>query len=152
MQLVQTAPPVVAAPPLASLHHVGITVTDLDRSVAWYGEMLGMVQWMEETYPGGRTAGLMRPGTYVHLGLDAHDRNDGEDFAPHRTGLDHLCFGVASRAELDDWRAHLTARGVACSRDPRLHRAGPVLPVHLHRPGRRGAGADVPRGLTHPVR
>jgi glyoxylase I family protein len=115
MQLVQTAPPVVAAPPLASLHHVGITVTDLDRSVTWYGEMLGMVQWMEETYPGGRTAGLMRPGTHVHVGLDAHDRNDGEDFAPHRTGLDHLCFGVASRAELDDWRAHLTARGVACS-------------------------------------
>ena len=79
MQLVQTAPPVVvAAPPPASLHHVGITVTDLDRSVAWYGEMLGMVQWMEETYPGGRTAGLMRPGTHVHVGLDAHDRNDGE--------------------------------------------------------------------------
>jgi glyoxylase I family protein len=115
MQLVQTAPPVVATPPLASLHHVGITVTDLDRSVTWYGEMLGMVQWMEETYPGGRTAGLMRPGTHVHVGLDAHDRNDGEDFSPHRTGLDHLCFGVASRAELDDWRAHLTARGVACS-------------------------------------
>ena len=115
MQLVQTAPTPTAAPPMTSLHHVGITVTDLERSVRWYGEMLGMVQWMEETYPGGRTAGLMRPGTHVHVGLDAHDRNDGEDFSPHRTGLDHLCFGVASRAELDDWRAHLTARGVACS-------------------------------------
>lgn len=115
MQLVQTAPTPTAAPPMASLHHVGITVTDLERSVRWYGEMLGMVQWMEETYPGGRTAGLMRPGTPVHVGLDGHDRNDGEDFAPHRTGLDHLCFGVASRAGLDDWRAHLTERGVACS-------------------------------------
>jgi hypothetical protein len=61
-----TAPdPSVAVGPsgLVGLHHVGITVTDIERSLRWYREMLGMVQWGEEHFPGGRTALLMRPGT-----------------------------------------------------------------------------------------
>jgi glyoxylase I family protein len=101
-------------PALAGLHHIGITVTDLARSVRWYAEMLGLVQWMEETYPGGRTACLMRPGTSVHIGLDAHDANAGEPFAPHRTGLDHLALTAASRGELEAWHAYLSGKGVAC--------------------------------------
>jgi glyoxylase I family protein len=108
-----TAPAIPTSPPeLAALHHIGITVTDLPRSVAWYGEVLGMVQWGEERYPGGRTALLMRPGTHVHLGLDAHDANEGEAFGAHRTGLDHLAFMITSREELVAWHAFLTARGV----------------------------------------
>jgi glyoxylase I family protein len=104
-----------AGPPaLTAIHHVGITVTDLARSVAWYAEVLGMVQWGEETYPGGRTALLVRPGTHVHVGLDAHEANEGERFAPHRTGLDHLSLMVASRDELVAWRAWLGAHDVPC--------------------------------------
>jgi len=102
-------------PPLAALHHVGITVTDQERSIRWYREMLGMVQWGEERHPGGRTALLMRPGTHVHLGLDSHEANAGEAFAPHRTGLDHLSFMITTREELEAWHAHLTGRGVGCS-------------------------------------
>jgi glyoxylase I family protein len=118
MQQTATAQDVTAPtspPALAALHHVGITVSDQDRSVAWYGEMLGMVRWGEERYPGGSTALVMRPGTHVHLGLDAHDANQGEPFGPHRTGLDHLAFMVPSRDEVEDWHAYLSARDVACS-------------------------------------
>ena len=64
MQQTATTKAVIAPnspPDLAALHHVGITVTDQVRSVAWYGEMLGMVQWGEERYPGGSTALMMRP-------------------------------------------------------------------------------------------
>lgn len=102
------------APPLTGIHHVGITVTDLARSLAWYTEMLGMVHWGEERYPGGRTALLMRPDHSVHLGLDEHERNAREPFEPHRTGLDHLSLAVASRADLERWHAVLTARGADC--------------------------------------
>jgi glyoxylase I family protein len=105
-----------AAPPaVTTLHHLGITVTDLTRSVTWYREVLGMVPIMEEHYPGGRTVVLNRPGTAVDIGLDDHEDNEGERFAPHRTGLDHLSIAVPSRPELDTWHAHLTARGVECS-------------------------------------
>jgi glyoxylase I family protein len=108
-----TAP---AGPPaLGRIHHVGITVTDLTRSLAWYREVLGMVPVMEENYPGGRTIVLVRPGTAVDIGLDEHEANEGERFAPHRTGLDHVSLAVPTRAELDIWHAHLTALGVECS-------------------------------------
>jgi glyoxylase I family protein len=111
-----SAPGTTTEPPaLAALHHIGITVTDQKRSVEWYGEMLGMVQWGEERYPGGSTALLMRPGTHVHLGLDSHEANGGESFAPHRTGLDHLAFMIVTRGELEAWHSYLTGRGVECS-------------------------------------
>lgn len=67
---------------LVGLHHVGITVTHIERSLRWYGEMSGMVQWGEEHYPGGRTALLMRPGTHLHLGLDVYEANEGEPSPP----------------------------------------------------------------------
>jgi glyoxylase I family protein len=106
----RTGPPAVA-----SLHHVGITVTDLTRSLAWYREVLGMVPVMEERYPGGRTVVLLRPGTAVDIGLDEHEANEGERFAPHRTGLDHLSVSVPTRGDLDAWHDHLTSLGVECS-------------------------------------
>ena len=112
---VSAAAPATAAPALSTLHHVGITVTDLARSVTWYQEMLGMVVLMEERYPGGRTVVLMRPGTGVDIGLDEHDANEGEPFACHRTGLDHISLSVPTRAELDEWHAWLTSRGIPCS-------------------------------------
>lgn len=105
----------VQIPALVNLHHVGITVTDLQRSIRWYGEMLGMVVVMEATYPGGRVVVMIRPGTAVDIGLDWHEANEGEAFAPHRTGLDHLALGTTSRAELDAWHAYLVGKGVECS-------------------------------------
>jgi hypothetical protein len=30
----------------------------------------------------------------------------GERFDPRRTGLDHLAFAAADRAELEEWQAH----------------------------------------------
>lgn len=114
-QTATAATPAVPIPALSGLHHVGITVTDLERSVRWYSDMLGLVQQMEHFYPGGRVVVMVRPGTAVDIGLDHHERNEGEPFAPHRTGLDHLAFATTTRAELDVWHAHLSAKGVECS-------------------------------------
>ena len=100
-------------PGVTTLHHVGITVTDLARSVAWYREVLGMVPVMEEHYAGGRTVVLVRPGAAVDIGLDEHEANEGERFAPHRTGLDHISFGLPDSAALEQWRARLDELGIA---------------------------------------
>jgi glyoxylase I family protein len=43
----------------------------------------------------------------VHYAADTADR-----FDEFRTGLDHLAFGVESRAELEAWEFELAARGV----------------------------------------
>jgi len=100
---------------LSGVHHVGLTVTDAERSKGWYSEVLGMIEWMREEYPGGHTIGMVRPGSGLFIGLDTHERNGAEEFAPHRTGLDHLALAVDSRAELDTWHRHLVATGVNCS-------------------------------------
>ena len=48
----------------------------------------------------------------LSLGLDHHPSNGGEGFDPTRTGLDHVCFHVASLDELQAWPAHLEAEGI----------------------------------------
>jgi glyoxylase I family protein len=57
----------------------------------------------------------MRLDHSLHIGLDTHDRNAGESFAPHRTGLDHVGLAATSRDELKQWHAHLSEKGVTCS-------------------------------------
>ncbi|MFE1101889.1 VOC family protein [Nocardiopsis alba] len=109
-----TAPPRSPAG-LNAIHHVGISVSDLERSVGWYERALGMVRWMDETFEGGRTAGLMRPGTMLYLGITQHDECGDEDFSPRRRGLDHLTFAAGSREELKEWQSHLIDLGVECS-------------------------------------
>ena len=46
------------------------------------------------------------------LTLYQHPANRGEHFAETRTGLDHISFAVAGRAELKEWGRRLTDNGV----------------------------------------
>ena len=96
-------------------HHLSLTVTDLDASAAWYREVFGLQQIMQETHDGGRALVFMQPQTGVFLGLHAHDGNDGRQFAETRTGLDHISFSVGSRDELAEWEKTLRDRGVQVS-------------------------------------
>ena len=43
-------------PPLSGLHHVGATVSDLDASIAWYPDRLGLEQLSTYGWPGVRAA------------------------------------------------------------------------------------------------
>lgn len=101
-------------PSISAIHHVSVTVTDLDRSVAWYGEVLGLDRLMEEKHPDGRGYAIVlgKPDWSLCVGLHVHDANESERFAESRTGLDHVGFLVSSRAELEAWEARLTELGV----------------------------------------
>ena len=48
----------------------------------------------------------------IILGLREFKSNEGEAFSPDRTGIDHLSFGVGSRAELEKWAALFEEKGV----------------------------------------
>lgn len=97
-------------PTISAIHHISLTVSDIDRSASWYSDVLGLTKLMDETHPdgGGYAVVLGLPDWSLCVGLHNHDTNDGETFAEHRTGLDHVSFLVASRAELDKWQARLT--------------------------------------------
>ena len=96
-------------PDITGIHHVSVTVTDLERSVPWYSEVLGLTKLMEEHHPDGQGYAIVlgKPDWSMCVGLHAHPTNEGETFAESRTGLDHVGFLVSNRAELDAWQSRL---------------------------------------------
>jgi catechol 2,3-dioxygenase-like lactoylglutathione lyase family enzyme len=91
------------------LRHAGLTVTDLDRSVAWYGRVLGLAEAFREQHA-DRTSAVLRGGPVI-LGLVRFTTTESP-FSPAHVGLDHLCFAVRNRAELEAWAQHLDRCGV----------------------------------------
>ena len=102
------------APSVAGIHHLGLTVRDIEISEIWYSEVLGLVRAFVEPHPtgGGHTVVMTSPGTTLFLGLDHHPQADRRDFDARRTGLDHLALRLENRSDLDTWVAHLAALGV----------------------------------------
>lgn len=107
-----------AAPAVTGYHHLGLTVCDVDRSEAWYGKVFGFQRAFVEPHNEGTGYAVVMniPGTPVFMGLDKHDAHQGERFEEHRTGLDHLAIGVATREDVDRWVEHLDALGVEHSK------------------------------------
>jgi len=97
---------------ITGFRHAGLTVTDLDRSAAWYAKVLGFSELFREA-KGERTAVILgMPGTNLLLGLVHFADGASDVFTPFRTGLDHLCFAVASREEVNAWTRRLDEHGV----------------------------------------
>jgi glyoxylase I family protein len=100
---------------LSGIHHVSLSVRDLDRSRDWYTRVFGLDVLMEERADERDACVLVFPGTTVAVGLTRHAGNDGAAFAPERTGLDHVAFTAATRSDLDVCIARLDELGVAHS-------------------------------------
>lgn len=104
-------------PSISTIHHISLTVGDIDRSTTWYTDVLGLTHLMDEKHPDGSGYAVVlgHPDWSMCVGLHVHDGNRGEAFSEQRTGLDHVSFLVSSRAELDEWGTHLDELGVARS-------------------------------------
>jgi catechol 2,3-dioxygenase-like lactoylglutathione lyase family enzyme len=92
------------------VHHLRLTVTDIDRSVDFYTRVLGF----ELKARFSPTAVFLHDGT-LGLGLCTpwHELSDGEQrFDEARVGLDHLGLRVASAADVEAAAKHLDAEGV----------------------------------------
>jgi glyoxylase I family protein len=94
------------------LHHLAITVTDLDTSIQWYESVFDVHPILDVPHPGG--VGRILAGTDGELmfALHRHDANDGRLFTETTTGLDHGGLAVPSRRDLELWQEHLEAKGV----------------------------------------
>jgi len=102
-------------PDMAGISHLDLTVRDLDRSTAWYLDVLGLTELRRDEHPGRRVSVLYHPGSRLVIGLNEHDANPGEAFDERRTGLDHVGFRVDSRDDLEAWGQHLDERDVTRS-------------------------------------
>lgn len=95
------------------ISHVALTVSDLDRSKEFYGRLVGTDPVVDEDAGGFyHVVYALEGGTL--LGLHTHPTsNDQPVFSEYRSGLDHLAFGVSSRADLEKWLSRLDELGVS---------------------------------------
>lgn len=98
--------------PTPTLHHLALTVTNLDSSVEWYGKVFGVRPVLDVPHPGGLGRILAGPDRTLMFALHHHDGNSGETCQETVTGLDHAGLAVTSRADLEQWQDHLEAHGV----------------------------------------
>ena len=94
------------------LHHLALTVTDLDVSVRWYENVFGVTFLMDAPHQGGVGRVLANENRELMIVLHRHDTNGGELFGETSTGLDHAGFMVPTRADLETWQNHLEVLGV----------------------------------------
>jgi glyoxylase I family protein len=100
-------------PPISGLHHLSITVSDLDRSVPWYRDLLGLREVGHQQHADGRTVVLApEDGSFVIL-LQEHKAHEGAGFSEHRPGLDHLSFRVDDVETLEAWERRFDERDVS---------------------------------------
>jgi glyoxylase I family protein len=101
-------------PRTTGIHHFAPTVTDVEKSAAWYADVFGLTRLARIAPHHGNDAGgfavlLVDERTGLLIGLHEHDTNTGSRFDESRTGLDHVAWGVELREELEDWEDWLTA-------------------------------------------
>ncbi|MEO6571649.1 MAG: VOC family protein [Ilumatobacteraceae bacterium] len=113
----------VPVPPtaLTGLHHVRLTVTDIERSKAFYSQLLGIdpaIDFTAETLVSG-----VRDDPHRFFGGCTFAFNDnllglrpvgepGDRFDSTRVGLDHLSLGVSSMDDLRHAAECLDALGI----------------------------------------
>src|SRR6266851_7022582 len=105
---------------LGEIHHLRLTVTDIERSREFYTGLLGFNVAAEApashdpksdpSYPVLCGGVVMAKGNYL-LGLRPVAAK-GDQFDENRVGLDHLSFSVESRAALNEAIRMLDERGV----------------------------------------
>jgi glyoxylase I family protein len=106
--------------PTGDIHHLRLTVTDLERSRQFYTSMLGFEVVVESPPPDDPSTaevfkilfgGVVMIRGNLLMGLrPMAPRSDR--FDPDRVGLDHLSFGVASRDDLEEAVRLFDSQGV----------------------------------------
>ena len=99
-------------PSFSTISHLDLTVSDAERSAAWYVETLGLRRARRADLDNRIMIVLVHPATGLVIGLNQHHEQTADGFDEHRPGLDHVGFTVSDRGELDQWEARLGELGV----------------------------------------
>src|SRR5262245_46251387 len=90
---------------LVGVHHLGLTVQDVERSTRWYENVLGFGESGRLGTPDDprQKIFLRHPDLAIRLGLVQHRNGATHRFDETHTGLDHLAFAVPAVAALRRW-------------------------------------------------
>lgn len=94
-----------------ALTHVALTVASLEKSRPWYQSLFGSDPVLDEDTGTFHHVVWLIGGTL--LGIHEHPSLNATEPADElRPGLDHVAFGCASRAELEQWEKRLDELGI----------------------------------------
>jgi glyoxylase I family protein len=103
---------------IAGLHHVTLICADVERSVGFYRNLLGMRVVKQTVNEDDRSARHLffgdahgAPGTLITC-LEYAELDEG---VVGRGSTHHFALSVESEEELDAWRDYLRGRGVPCT-------------------------------------
>jgi glyoxylase I family protein len=103
---------------IAGLHHVTLICADVERSVGFYRNLLGMRIVKQTVNEDDRSARHLffgdehgTPGTLITC-LEYAELDEG---VVGRGSTHHFALSVESEEELDAWRDYLRGRGVPCT-------------------------------------
>ncbi|MEU6065046.1 VOC family protein [Streptomyces sp. NPDC047082] len=104
-------------PGISGIHHLSLTVTDIDASLEWYQRLFNADR-LPVKFPhyGREETGygmlLVEMGSGLVIGLHHNTDNRGEPFDESRTGLDHVSFRVDTREDLEALTQWLDELGI----------------------------------------
>lgn len=98
-------------PEMSGIHHIAVTVSDLEVSTRFYERVLGMSPASSLDGPGLKRRLFALPGG-TNLGLTQHSTPPTGPSTPFEPGLDHLGLAVRTIEDLQEWADHLTGLGI----------------------------------------
>ena len=108
--------------PARGIHHLDLTVSDVDRSLAFYFDVLGPLGLEEDarypSYRGTEEVVYLRFGNQA-LGLRPAD---GGEHRYYGVGIEHVAFRVDRRDEVDDAYARCVSTGAKIHYPPEYDR------------------------------
>lgn len=102
-------------PRILHFDHAGVSVGDLDRSVAFYRDVLGMVEVERTTTASGTTLVFLKMGEAGLIELIHRPGAVGGRYSANAPSVGHVCLHVD---DLDAWIARLAAKDVALTSGP----------------------------------
>src|SRR5262249_24307510 len=110
---------------ISRIGHVGIHVTDLDRSLAWYRDILGLTLTGRWPYRGGEMAFMRFSDDHHNIVLFTHPTKiTAENRNAGYNALQHIALEVDSADEWLKGLAHLRRKGVDIIQGTLIHGPG----------------------------
>ena len=112
-------------PAIKGFGHIDLTVTDVDRSVRWWEEVMGFKLVSTRERPDFKLCTVIHTSGFF-IGLMEHTNGIPGTFDERTVGLDHLALRVPDRAALEAWAKRLDNLGIENS-GVQDESAGPLI-------------------------
>ena len=101
---------------LLGLEHIGMTCSNVDRTMAFYCDLLGLKLALRKTNPGGEVVFLDTGAGMLEIACPVADISRSRDVPPHEAGMRHVTFAFDN---VDAIVARLAAAGIETFEGPR---------------------------------